>query len=415
MDTALVLLFLVGAFVAAWQLWPCRLNPMALFVLAWAPGLLFTTVRYHFITDTYAVLNNGVGLITYCTVLYAFMAFSLGALVARDAFGPMYGSTGPITAVAMSDDRKLWQLFAIGLAVFIYAFAKSGLINQLNLSPEEVFERRLALHLGPVSHLVIFLDVTSTVFTAKYFETKRIRYLLPLVITLVCYAATLQKSRVLFIALSSTFITLLYPREAKKLIAGTFVRKLISITVVFFFTVLLLVMNAMRGIGSDRYTDFESTVTEQVFIYSGATAIINLAAAIEEHVTIDPPTNGLVLLRPLIWHFVDRESINPTKYFEGINASTFLIYPWADFRWMGIILVPFLTGFLVTLYFRMAWRRSILGFMLGAIGFYAVALSVNTDVVFDPTTLVILIVSVMAHGYAGTSQRGIPRHPVMSE
>jgi oligosaccharide repeat unit polymerase len=401
MATVFALVLLLGAFVATRRLWPWRLNPMPLFVLAWTPAIIFTTIQFDFIHATYSLLNNGVGLLTYFTIMFAFIAFCLGVLVARNAFGRKWQHRTQATAIAMSNDNRLWQLFAIGLAVFVYSFAQSGLVDQFNLDPEEVFESRLALHLGILSYAVIFLDVTSTVFAAKFMETKRKIYLIPFAVTLICYAATLQKSRMMFITFSAVFIFFLYPRESKEMLFGSFTRKVISLSAVLGIVLLLLLMNAMRGIGLVRYTDFESPATEQIFIYSGATAIINLANAIEGHVTFDPPTYGLVLARPIVWHFIDRDFINPTKYFEGINASTFLIYPWSDFRWFGMILVPFLTGLLITVYFRMALRRTILGLMLGVIGFSAIVYSVNTDVIFDPTTLVILIVSLFVNAYAG--------------
>jgi oligosaccharide repeat unit polymerase len=405
MDTVLMLIVLLGAFTATRRLWPWRLNPMPLFVLAWTPALIFTTIPFEFIHPIYSLLNNGVGNLTHLTILFSFIAFCLGVLFPRAILGERWHIKVQATATAMSNDTRLWQLFTIGLAVFIYSFAQSGLIYQFDLDPEEVFESRLALHLGPLSYAVIFLDVTSTVFAAKFMETRRKLYLIPLVITLICYAATLQKSRMMFIALSAVFIFFLYPREAKELLFGTFTRKMISMFIVVSVMMLLLLMNAMRGIGLIKYTDFDSPATEQIFIYSGATAIINLSNAIEGHVKFDPPTYGLVLARPIVWHFIDRDFINPTKYFEGINASTYLIYPWSDFRWFGMLIVPFLTGFLITMYFRMALRRTVIGLMLGAIGFTAILYSVNTDVVFDPTTLVILFVSFFVHVYAGKQQR----------
>lgn len=404
MSTVLMLVIVMCTFVASWRLWPWRLNPMPLLVLAWAPALIFTTMPFEFIHPVYLLLNNGVGATTYLAILLAFIAFCLGVFIARLILGNKWSVKVQATAISSSKNDRLWHLFLIGLMVFIYSFAQSGLLNQFNLNPDEIFESRLALHLGPLSYAVIFLDVTSTVFAAKFMETKRKIYIIPLFVTLICYAATLQKSRMMFIALSAIFIFFLYSREAKKLLFGTFAKKVISILLVLSTITLLLLMNAMRGIGLIRYTDFEYPAMEQIFIYSGATAIINLANAIEGYIKFDPPTYGLVLARPIVWHFIDRDIINPTKYFEGINASTYLIYPWSDFRWFGIFLVPLLTGFLITVYFRMALHRTIIGLMLGVIGFTAIVYSVNTDVIFDPTTLIILLVSLFVHLYAGRQQ-----------
>ena len=402
MATVLMLAVLFGAYMATRIFGPRRLNPMSLIVTSWAPALVFTTVPYEIIHPMYLYLNTGVGALTYVSILFAFISFCLGSVVAHLVYRVNSPNHTQFTAAAMSSDIKLWQLFAIGLAIFVYSFAQSGLVYQLGLDPEEILDSRLALHLGPLSFAVLFLDVTSTVFMAKFMETKRKFYLLPAIITLVSYAATLQKSRVLFIVLSLTFICVLYPREAKELLFGSVTRKIFSVAAVGAVLALLLLMNAIRGIGLVSYTNFESPITEQLFIYSGSTAILNLASAVDERIAIDPPTFGLVLARAITRLFVDPELIHPTKYFGGINSSTFLIYPWSDFRWFGMLITPFLTGFLITVFIRLALKRTILGLMLGSIGFSATIFSVNTDFVFDPTTFIIIIVATAVHLYART-------------
>lgn len=400
MATLVLIVVLFACFLITRQAWKWRLNPMPLFVIAWTPALILTTLPYKFIIVEYNLLNEGVGLLTYLMIFCAFMSFCAGVLCASCFAKRNVWNESSRSAVALSSNIRLWLLFAVGLGIFIYAFAQSGLVHLTELTPDEVRERRLALHLGPISFLVIFLDVTSVIFFAKFMETRRLRYVIPAIVTLICYAATLQKSRVLFVVLSLAFILCLYYREAKLLVAGTFTRKAISILMVPAAIGILLLMNAMRGIGVMRYTDFDSPITEQFFIYSGGTAIINLATAIEGRLEFDDPTYGLVLARPITRHFLDGDIINPTKYFGGINASTFLIYPWSDFRWFGMFITPFLTGLLTVAFLQMALKRSITGLMLGAIGFNAVIFSVNTDVVFDPTVFIIIIITILVHIFA---------------
>jgi hypothetical protein len=384
----------VMAFVAlmfvAWRIWPSRLNPILIGLLSWMPAMTLVTLPIQFVMPNYEHL---------AALLVSAVCFSIGALVARQLSGQGAWATlgSSNRAVDQSNDRALVFLMLIGLAVFLYAFMRSGLVNQFSATPDDIFESRLALHLGAVSAAVIFLDVTAVVFFAKFLELQKGRYALPMVITMLCYMATLQKSRVVFMGLGVIFLLLLYPRSAKELVFGTMRRRLVSLLALLAVAGSLYAMNLIRGIGVVQYTTFESPVLEQVYIYSGATAIRDLGAAVEGHVPSDPPTFGMVFLRPILWHFVDRDLLNPTKYFEGINAATYLIYPWGDFRWFGFVIVPFLTGAIATALISLAFQRTTLGLMLGVTGFVAVAYSVNTDVVFDPTTLVIVLVSVITH------------------
>jgi hypothetical protein len=220
---------------------------------------------------------------------------------------------------------------------------------------------------------------------------------------------TLQKSRTLFVVVAALLLFMQYPAAAREMILGNRRRKLLAGLMVLLLMAALFVMNALRGIGVVQLTAFESPLAEQAYIYSGATAVLNLSAAMEGHVPSDPPTQGLVLARPITWHLVNRNLLNPTKYFEGINTGTYLVYGWSDFRWFGMVITPFLTGLLVALYLWMSLRKTILGLVLGAIGFQAVVLSVNTDVVFDPTTLILVVIAMLAQLFAGPlrGRRGV--------
>lgn len=400
MTTIFILLLLLGIYYLSRKIWPWRLNPISIFILAWTPALVFTTVSYEFIHPVYAYLNNGVDLETYLLIFVAFIAFSIGSIVACFRVSGRAGQGVNSAAVALSDDRKLFHLFLIGFLIFIYVFGKSGLSNQMELEPEEIYESRMALNVGPIGLFVIFMDVTSIVYAAKFMETMRKLYLLPLIITIISYSATLQKSRVLFIIFSVIFIFLLYPRESKDLLFGNFNRRFLSIATVFLFGALFFLMNAMRGIGLVSYTNFEFPIFEQFFIYSGGTAIINLSCAIQGLIDIGEPTYGLVLARPILWHFIDRDLISPTKYFEGINTATYLIYPWSDFRWFGMVFTPFITGIIVTIFLRNSKYPSIINLVLGAIGFTSVLMSPITDVIFDQTTLIIIIIAIIVSIYA---------------
>jgi len=401
MTTALAVITVVLALVLSRSLWRHRLNPITVGVFVWAPALVLATVPREFLSPVYAHLNQDLGLRTALSMAVAYGFFAAGVVCMLALVGARHWDRQLGQGRVQVHDGRMLLLYLLGLAVFVFSFAQSGLGNLANLEADEVQESQLKLHLGLLSFVVLLLDIGSVVFLAKMLETRRYIYGLPALITVLCQMGTLQKSRTLFVVVAALLLFLQYPVAAREMILGNRRRKLAAGLMVVLLLAALFVMNALRGIGVVQLTAFESPLAEQAYIYSGATAVLNVSAAMEGHVPSAPPTDGLVLARPITWHLVNRNLLNPTKYFEGINTGTYLIYGWSDFRWFGMVITPFLTGLLVALYLWMSVRKTIIGLVFGAIGFQAVVLSVNTDVVFDPTTLILMTITVMAQLIAG--------------
>ena len=398
MRTLVIVLLLTLGSVLARALWRHRLNPIFIGLVVWAPALVLSTLPHEFLSPLYDHLNKEVGRQAVMSMVVAFVFFSVGVLCVTAVVGTKPWDKVLHRHSVQVDDRKLLALFGIGLLVFLYSFQQSGLVDLVALDPEEVASSRLRLHLGPVSFAIFFLDVASLVFLAKMMETRRFVYLLPIAISIVCHMSTLQKSRVLFLVIGVVFMFLLHPAATRDIAFGTPKRRVITCSVALLCLLSLFAMNALRGIGVISLTTFESPWLEQFYIYSGATAVLNLSAAIQGHVPSDPPTLGMVLARPISWHLANRDLLNPTKYFEGINAATYLIYPWGDFRWFGFVITPFLTGSLITIYLWLSLKKTVVGIVLGAIGFEAIVFSVNTDVIFDPTTAILILIAMLVQG-----------------
>lgn len=398
MTTIAAIVLCIAAIALGRIAWRHRLNPITIGALVWSPALVLASIPREFLSPVYDYLNHTIGLGVFAALILGFVGFSAGVLTVMAFTGKRCWSTAAINQYKVNiHEGRLVLLFALGLAVYLYAFQRAGLGDVLNLEPDEVAESRLSLHLGPLSFAVLFIDVGAIVFMARMFETGRYLYGAPMLVALTAHMATLHKSPTMFLALSSLFLCLLYPRQARDMTFGTPHRALVSTLIATMIALSLLVMNALRGIGIIQMTTFEWTWFEQVYIYSGGTAILDLSAAIKGLVPNDPPTFGLVLAKPITWHIVDRGLLNPTRHFGGINAATYLIYPWSDFRWIGFIVTPFLTGALIVAFFRLALRKTVYGLMLGAIAFKAVIFSPNTDVLFDPTTTIVIAFAVLAH------------------
>lgn len=396
-DSAVVFVALCVALslVTARIMWMHRLNPIFIGVIVWAPALVMATLPHEFLSPLYDHLNREIGSTTLVALIASLTFFSAGVLCSTAVVGKDGWDRILKQNTIQTDDCKLLALYCVGLTVFLYSYLQSGLVDLANLDPEDIASSRLRLHLGPLSFAVFFLDIASIVFFAKMMETRRFIYLLPIAISILCEMATLQKSRVMFQVIAVLYLFLLHPAAARDIAFGTPKRKIITGAVALLCLLALFAMNALRGIGVISLTTFESPWLEQFYIYSGATAILNLSSAIQGHVPSDPPTLGLVLARPISWHLANRDLLNPTKYFEGINAATYLIYPWGDFRWFGFVYTPFLTGLLITIYLWLSLRKTVVGIVLGAIGFEAIVFSVNTDVIFDPTTAILILVAML--------------------
>lgn len=393
-------LALVSGGVLAHSIWRHRLNPILIGVLIWAPALLLSTLPREFNLPIYSHLNRDIGLGVVVAMLLSFIFFSAGVCAVLAVVGSRDWDKQLARRPVNVSDRRMALLFGLGFLVFAYSFSRAGLGDVANLDPKEVAESRQKLHLGALSFVTLFLDIGAVVFLARMLETRRFIFGIPMVLATLCYMITLHKSPTLFLALSAVFLFMLEPDAAREMLFGTTKRRLTSGLLVLIVAGAMFVMNALRGIGVISMTTFEWPWFEQIYIYSGATAILNLSASIEGYVRVDPPTMGLLLAKPLTWHLVDRNLLDPTRYFEGINAATYLAYPWSDFRWAGFAITPFLTGALISLFFHMALQRTIYGLMFGAIAFKAVVFSVNTDVIFDPTTLIQMAIAVLAHLFA---------------
>jgi oligosaccharide repeat unit polymerase len=144
-------------------------------------------------------------------------------------------------------------------------------------------------------------------------------------------------------------------------------------------------------------TSIDNRFFEQAFIYLGAPAIRNFSATIDGTLPSEAPSYGRISIRTLLWPFVDRETLNPTRHLGGINNGTSLIFYWYDFGPLGIAVLSALAGLLAMIAFRLAQHRSLFGLLAGAIAFNACVMSVFTDMFFEPLTAIQLALAALLH------------------
>jgi hypothetical protein len=382
-------LIVCGLFISK-IVWNHKLNPLRIGVIVWTPGIILATVPREFLSPYYYHLNHIIGHKIFIALVLGYIGFMLGVIAILALFGRAIRKKRYVVGELEVNEWRLFVLYIIGLITFVFLYTQSGLLNMADLEHSEIYEGRLNLHVGSVSFLTFLMDISGIIFFTRALESGRTIYSIPYVIAIFCQMATLQKSRTVFLVLGAVFVSFLKPLQAKRLLFATKLRLVLTILAIIFCLSALFVMNGLRGIGVTQATTFGSPLFEQVYIYSGATAILNLSSSIEGYSQSDEPKNGLLLFRPITWHIVDREMLNANKYLEGINAATYLINAWADFRWLGFLVTSFMTGGVITLYILIAFKSTVHGIVFGTVAFEAVVFSVNTDVVFDPTTPIIL-------------------------
>ena len=111
--------------------------------------------------------------------------------------------------------------------------------------------------------------------------------------------------------------------------------------IVLFFSFVFQKIGDLRGINQDAITYVDASPTVSTFLaYGGPTAIKNFQRVVEKEVVI-PNTNGLFILRPILWYIGFRHLVDLENNFIGPNTSTWLYEYYCDFGFFGIIFILF--------------------------------------------------------------------------
>ena len=377
--------------------WRSYLNPITLGILVWLPGMVMIHWPPFFLSPLYIHLNRSVHPLLYLALAIALASFWAGCALVKMLSKPGAFDLSARPLSVNVNTPRLLALFALGLALFAFSYLRSGLMGFATLDEKGVAEAQVSLHLGSLSFLMFFLNIGAIGFFARFLETGRWHFAIPMAIAVGCYCLTLQKSPVVQLLGACLVLAVLYPKASHYLLWRTTAHRAVIVGLAFLMVVTMLSMNFARGISAVQMTAAASPVTEQIYIYSGGSALMNMSTTIEGYLPSDPPTMGLYLARPLTWYLVDRSQFVAGAYVEGINAPTYLIYGWVDFRWFGFFILPLVTGILVMLFLRSALKGGLIQIMLGVTAVRVVIFSSATDVILDPTTWILLGVSLIAH------------------
>lgn len=397
-ETLLTIVVVIVLLIASQWWWRSHLNPVTIGILAWTPGLIMLHWPPYFLSPIYIHLNRPIIPELYVALALAFFSFWAGCAAARAFSGRAAFQLAPERIRLEVSIPRTIALFLTGFLVFTYVYVNSGLLELQYLDEVGVAESRLRLHVGVLSFLIMFMDIAAMAMFVRFLQRGNgAHYVAPMVIALLCQAATLQKSRFVFLVLACIFLAALHPRETYHLFLRSAGRRMLVLGFAVLAVVALFAMNQARGIAAIQMTAASNPILEQIYIYSGAAAMQNVSVTLEGYMPSDAPAMGAYLARPVLWHIVDRDLFFVSRYFEGINAATYLIYAWADFRWFGFVVTPFLVGLLVMTFLRLALGGKLIGLVLGVIQMQVLIYSPNTDVMFDPTTLVLITLGIAAH------------------
>lgn len=388
----------------AWRWWPNYLNPVVIGIFAWIPALVMINFPQFFVSAIYIHQNRPFSWLVYLAMVIAFLGFWAGCATIKALTSRRVFARDASRRTLTIDPLRLLALYVLGAGIFIYGYLTSGLLDMAYMNEQQVAESRLALHLGPISFLNLLMDIGAIGFFALFLQQRRWIYALPLFFALVLYSGTLQKSAIVWMLTAAIFVSALYPRAFYELLLRKAVTQILLVFMGVGSLVVLALTNTARGITASTLTMASSPLLEQFYIYSGATAIKNLSVTIEGYLPSEGPTLGAYLIRTILWNLVDREIFDSGRYFEGVNAATYLNNAWIDFRWPGFFIVPFLTGAAVMLYLRFAMTGRLVGLMFGAVAMRAVIFSIGTDIIFEPVTWYMLILAIAADLFV--QQRG---------
>lgn len=418
----LTLVFLAGSAFLIFRIGAIAFNPALITAVCWLPALCLAMLPVTVDLKIYSYLNNTPSSHALSIIALALLGVAAGAYAVHSIALP--NQLHRIASPLYNRDWIVPIAYTVGILTFLYAYWQSGLLAALCGTPTNIAESRQNFHIRHISLLVILMDLSAIVVAARTLTTGKTWLIIPSALPIILYLLTLQKSRVIFMMLCLIFVGLIFRKEAQSMFLSSARRVFVLIGVLGALAGAMYTTNLIRGVGvldpnsASTFcaapvrtapvghppaisvffnTNTDSRVVEQAFIYLGAPAIRNFAATIDGTVASEAPSYGRVAIRTLLWPFVDRETLNPTRHLGGINNGTALVFYWHDFGIVGVAAFSVLAGMMALLAFRLAQQRSLFGILAGAIAFNACAMSVFTDMFFEPLTAVQLSMAALLH------------------
>jgi len=245
----------------------------------------------------------------------------------------------------------LLLVFIAGIGVFILEVGQLGYLPVFNLANAEVYQELNENEVTPLHNFIIVNSVLPAMFYIL-FKRKTIRFWQFLLLTAVCGFIILNffSRQIIVLFFFSMLIAYSYYKTIPLL-------KFFSIGVVC--TVIFIVLGQLRGGSSEEsnsmsvndflrdYGDITkpTNIIETYLSLYGAVNLTSGNGIVSDALRDDYVSYGLYTARPVLTIMpVDKNAIYPPLYSSYTKLGTYLVDPFLDFRWIGVIGLNFLYG-----------------------------------------------------------------------
>jgi oligosaccharide repeat unit polymerase len=318
------------------------INPFTLYSLfIYIAGFSFLTI-----SDRQIPYDFNYILIIALSILF----FIIGGLVAMKTYTFSFKSHIPPLSQRLSL-AFLLLVFIAGIGVFILEVGQLGYLPVFNLANAEVYQDINENEVTPLHNFIILNSVLPGMFYIL-FKRKTIRFWQFLLLTAVCGFIILNffSRQIIVLFFFSMLIAYSYYKTIPLL-------KFFSIGIVC--TVIFIVLGQLRGGSSEEsnsmsindflrdYGDITkpTNIIETYLSLYGAVNFSSGNGIVSDALRDDYISYGLYTARPVLTLLpVDKNVVYPPLYSSYTKLGTYLVDPFLDFRWLGVIGLNFLYG-----------------------------------------------------------------------
>lgn len=287
----------------------------------------------------------------YILIIVLSIAFFIaGGLVAMKSFTFSFKSYLPPLSQRLSL-AFLLLVFMAGIGVFILEVGQLGYLPVFNLANAEVYQELNENEVTPLHNFIIVNSVLPAMFYIL-FKRKTLRFWQFLLLTAVCGFIILNffSRQIIVLFFFSMLIAYSYYKTIPLL-------KFFSIGVVC--TVIFIVLGQLRGGSSEEsnsmsvndflrdYGDITkpTNIIETYLSLYGAVNLTSGNGIVSDALRDDYVSYGLYSARPVLTIIpIDKNAIYPPLYSSYTKLGTYLVDPFLDFRWIGVIGLNFMYG-----------------------------------------------------------------------
>ncbi len=374
-----ILVLIIGALlftdvylIVRYASWGCSLEelvPFAIFLLV-AEGLsVFSMIKFGQIINPFTIYSifvyiagfsflmisdRQVGYEWQFVLVLAFSVafFIIGGLVSMKTFSFSLKNYIPPLSPRLSL-AFLLLVFTAGIGVFIMEVGQLGYLPVLNLGNAAVYQDINENDVTPLHNFIVLNSVLPAMFYILY-KKKTIHFWQFLALSFVCVFIILNffSRQIIVLFFFSMLIAYSYYKTIPLL-------RLFSIGIACI--ALFIILGQLRGGSAED--DKEMSVNEFLRDYGDITKPTNI---IETYLSLYGAVNfstgneivsnalrddyvsyGVYSARPLITVLpIDKNTIYPPLYSSYTKIGTYIVDPFLDFRWFGVIALNFLYGFL---------------------------------------------------------------------